>query len=144
MRLKLSNKGFTLVEVCICLLIFMIGALSVAGSIVYARKTLEINKQRLAAMNLARKNMEAIMSHDAAPSGTKSVSLLNSDAYNATVQVEYYGIKIDGSIDWNLVKLGPSLEEPTYARVSVQWHSIGVYDRTHRYSLQALVTKGLI
>lgn len=153
-----TGRAFTLIEVCFCLLIFMIAALSIAASIVYARKTLELNKQRIAAMNICRQNMEAIMGFDTVPSGTKSINLLNSNAYDSKVDIEYYAIKgaslssalssgqqnHAGEVDWDLPKTGPSLSEPTYVRVTVSWKSTGVFNRIHTYSLQGLVTKGII
>ena len=143
-RFESRRRAFTLMEVIFCLLLFLIGALSLGGSILYARKTIEINKQRMAAMNLCRKHMEAIMGLDSVPAGTQLVPLLNSSKIPAQVTVEYYGIKANGEVDPNHRKMGPSLEEPTYARVSVAWRSVGVYQRNHHYSLQSLVTKGLI
>lgn len=139
------RRAFTLVEVTVSLLIFVIAAISTAGSIVYARKTLELNKQRLAAMNLCRQQMEAIMNLETVPGGDRHVTLLHSPSpYQAVMSVEYYGIRPDGTVNWGAPKLNPTMDEPTYSRVTVRWTSTGVYHRNHEHSMQALITKGIL
>lgn len=147
----LHSRGFTLVEVMFCLIIVMMAGIATVGAITYTRLNMEMEKQRLAALNFCRQSMEAMQSLDTAYAGSKSLVPFNApgiEDLNANITVEYYKINgVDdanpGTIDWNTSLTAPLLEEPVFARVSVSWVPYGSQARPQEVSMSTILTRGI-
>lgn len=141
------KRGFTLVEVMICMVITFIVGISTIGCILYARRSLEMDKQRLAAMNYCREAMERAMTLQDSPEGTRELAIFNNpnvSSVTANLTVEYYPVNLNGTVDWSTPLATPHLNQPTFVRVSVNWNPGGLLNRPQSYSLQGLITRGLI
>lgn len=142
-----NKRGFTLVEVVICMMITFIAGLSTVGAILYARRSLEMDKQRLAAMNYCREAMERAMTLQDSPEGTRELAIFNNPSIgsiSANLSVEYYAVNLNGTVDWSNRLSTPHLNRPTYIRTTVNWIPTGLVARPQSYSLQGLITRGLI
>ena len=136
----------TLVEVVICLLIVMMAAIATIGAITYTRLNMELEKQRLAALNFCRQSMEAMQSLDTAYAGTKSLVPFNApgiEDLDANIAVEYFKLNDNGTVDWNTSLTAPLLEEPVFARVSVSWVPYGTQARPQEVSMSTVLTRGI-
>lgn len=140
------RKGFTLVEVVICLLIVLFAGMATIGSITYTRLNLELEKQRLAALNYCSQAMEAIQSLDTAKEGTKLLVPFNSpgiEDLDATLKVEYYDINDDGTVNWASSREEPAIGRPVFARVTVNWTPYGTMARDQEVAMSTVVTRGI-
>lgn len=139
-------RAFTLVEVLICLVIVLMAGIGTVAAVVYTRLNMELEKQRLAALNYCRQSMEAVQSLDDAYAATKSLVPFNApgiEDLNANVRVEYFQLLNTGTVDWNTSLTAPSLERPVYARVSVRWLPYGSVARTQEVMMSTIVTRGI-
>jgi hypothetical protein len=124
----------------------MMACIGTIGAITYTRLNMELEKQRLAALNFCRQSMEALQSLDAAFAGTKSLVPFNApgiEDLNANIVVEYFKLNDAGTVDWNLPLNEPLLEEPVYARVSVAWIPYGSQARPQEVSMSTILTRGI-
>jgi type II secretory pathway pseudopilin PulG len=129
MRLFRRSSGFSLVEAVFALSIALIASLGTLGAIVYTRQSMELDKQRLSALNVARSYMEQVHSHINV--STAQVNLvdfntpINTPDLGANVQVDYFPIKSDGHVAWDEQLVYPNNSQPYYARVTVSWVPAG-------------------
>lgn len=147
-RCRLGNirRGFTLIEVVICLIIVLAAGIGTVAGITYTRLNLELEKQRLAGLNYCRQAMEAIQSLDTAQSGVKRLVPFNSpgiEDLDATLTVSYFDMNEDGSVDFSSPRTGPAINKPVYARVAVSWVPYGSKARPQEVNMSTIVTRGL-
>ena len=143
-----NRRAFTLVEVIICMIIVLAAGIGTIAAIIYSRLNMELEKQRLAALNYCRQSLEAIQSLDDAYASTKTLVPFNApgiEDLNANVKVEYYRLNANGTVDWNT---SPTLtsalfDAPVYARVSVKWLPYGSQARQQEVSMSTIVTRGI-
>lgn len=148
LRYHRSNRcrGFTLLEVVICLVIILMAAIGTVAGITYTRLNLELEKQRLAALSYCRQAMEAIQSLDTATAGTRLLVPFNSpsiDDLNAALTVEYYDMNDSGTVNFGSPRTEPVLGRPVYARVRVNWVPYGSQARPQEVTMSTIVTRGL-
>lgn len=144
--LRLPSRAFTLVEVVCALLIVLILGLGAVGSIIYTRQSLELDKQRLAALNLCRQAMEA--AHTNAGINTVSVRPLvlfsTPDVeIPATIRVLFHPLSADGAVDWGTILPAPPGDQPVYCRVRVEWLPSGRWARRQAVVMDSLIRAGV-
>ena len=64
-----KRRGFSLLEVLFALVIVLVVSLSVVGSIIFSRQSMELDKQRIAAYNYCRQFLEAAETNNSKPIG---------------------------------------------------------------------------
>lgn len=141
------RRAVTLVEVVISLVIVLFAGIGTISAIVYTRLNMEMEKQRIAALNYCRQSMEAIQSLDTAYASTRTLVPFNApdiENLNAYIKVEYYKLDEDtGDVDWTTSMTAPSLDEPVFARVSVAWTPYGSQQRNQEVTMSTIVTRGI-
>ena len=141
-----AHRGFSLVEVMICLVIVMMAGFATIGAITYTRLNMELEKQRLAALNYCRQAMEAVQSLDDAYASTKPLVPFNApgiEDLNANIKVEYYKLQSSGAVDWTTSVTAPLIDQPVFARVSVKWLPYGSVAREQEVSMSTILTRGI-
>lgn len=151
-----KRRGFTLVEVMICLLIVMMAGMATIAAITYSRLNMELEKQRIAALNYCRQAMEAMQSLDTAHADFKPLVPFNApgvEDLNANIKIEYYKFKQDasdpnnilqlGTVDWTSAVTTPLLDEPVFARVTVSWLPYGSVARPQTVCMSTVLTRGI-
>lgn len=140
------RKAFTLVEALVCMLIVMMASLGTVGAITYTRLNMELEKQRLAALNYCRQAMEAVQSLDDAYASTKALVPFNApgiEDLDANITVEYFKLQPTGGVDWATSLAGPLIDQPVYARVTVKWLPYGSTARLQEVVMSTILTRGL-
>ncbi len=143
---RMSPRGHTFVEVMITMVIVMITAIGTISAIVYSRINMELEKQRVTALNYCRQSMEAIQALDDAFASTKVLVPFNApgvEDLNANVTIEYFKLNTNGTVDWNTSMTAASLDEPVFTRVSVAWVPYGSLTRPQEVSMSAVITRGI-
>jgi type II secretory pathway pseudopilin PulG len=144
--MRRNNSGFSLLEVTISMGIMLIVGLGVIAGIIYTRQSMELEKQRLAALNYARRTMEEAQNTiNMLDSGQMTLVPFNAPGLEiaASVGVSYYRVNDDGSIDSAAMSAPPN-DTLTMCRVTVLWTPTGSWSRQQKVSLQALVSGGLV
>jgi prepilin-type N-terminal cleavage/methylation domain-containing protein len=132
--IKSRREGFTLLECVISLIIVLIAGLGTIGGIVYTRQTMELEKQRLSAMNWVRMKLEVAAAQSSINyAGDWTLDpVFNSPGnnVNATLHVEYFPVNSDGTVSWGSpVVVPPNDGQPVYCRVSCTWNPPGSWGR---------------
>ncbi len=141
-----TNRGFTLMEVMICIVITLMVSLGTIGAIIFTRQSMELDKQTIAALNFCRQMMEVVSRanpHENA--GLRELVPFNTPGkfIVATIAVNYYPINHDGTVNWDNPQEGPSNVQPFYVRVTAKWESTGQWARPREVSMQTIVGSGL-
>lgn len=146
-RVRKSVAGFSLLETTFVMGIMLIIGLSVIAGIVYTRQSMELEKQRLAALSYCRRTMEEAQNCINSPidAGTMTLVPFNAPGLEiaATIGLSYFRVNADGSIDGNNPLVAPPNDSLTMCRVTVRWTPGGSWSREQRVSLQCLVTGGM-
>lgn len=124
----------------------MMAAVATFSAVTYVRLNLELEKQRLAALNYCRQGMELVQSLRTVHSDTKSlVPFINPDLkdLDADLKVEYYKLNPNGSVNWSSPLATPSNEDPTFAQVTVSWVPYGSMARPQAVSMSTILTMGI-
>src|SRR5689334_10989573 len=91
-----DQRGFTLLECAVSLLIVLMAGLGTIGGIIYTRQTMELEKQRLAALNWVRMKLEVAAAQSSINyAGEWTLDpVFNSPGnnVNATLRVEYFPV----------------------------------------------------
>ncbi|PKO17534.1 hypothetical protein CVU37_08580 [candidate division BRC1 bacterium HGW-BRC1-1] len=149
MMREIRNKrasGFTLVETMLSMSIVMITALGVVASIIYTRQSLELDKQKLAAMNYARQAMEAALTNSSLDAGTRTLVPFNQPGLEiaAQVVVDFFPIDNNGRVDWGTILGSAPLDMPALCRVTVSWQPSGSWSRTQMIRYTSIVRAGTL
>lgn len=126
------------------MLITLIVGLAVVGGIIYSRQAMELDKQRLAALNYARQAMEAVHTNASIDAGVKTLVPFNAPGLeiDAVVEVSFYPVRDDGSVDWDNPTPAPVHGRLSLCRVTVTWLPAGSGSRTQTVSMSTLVRAG--
>ena len=145
------NAGTTLVEVIICMLILLIVGISAIGAIVYTRQSMELDKQRLAALNYCRQAIEIAAAHASVSSAQTLLVPFNTPGTEnlySQLRVDYFPI-IDASpnqgvIDWNTPLTVASNNAPVVCRIQVSWSPRGAFYKlaTQKVSMYSVISAG--
>lgn len=143
------KQGFTLIEVVFAMVITMIMGLSTIGAIVYTRQSMELDKQRISALNYCRDYMEQAHSHINV--SWNQVPLVDFDTPTsspdlmADVTVEYFPIleNATGTVDFDNPTTMPDAIDPFYCRVSVTWTPPGSWSRPQCVRMASVVRRSL-
>jgi len=76
MKTQKRNKGFSLVEATVSMLLTLIVGVSVIGGMVFTRQSMELDKQRMAALNYARQALEAAHTNASIDAGGENLGPL--------------------------------------------------------------------
>ncbi|MGC8740472.1 MAG: type IV pilus modification PilV family protein [Candidatus Sumerlaeaceae bacterium] len=141
---KQRNKGFSLIEVILSMLLTLIVGLAVVGGIIYSRQAMELDKQRLAALNYARQTMEAVHTNASIDAGVKTLVPFNAPGLEilANVEVNFYPVNDDGTVNWDNPTPAPLQGRLSLCRVTVTWVPAGSASRTQTVSMSTLVRAG--
>jgi len=141
-----KQRGFTLVEVVICLLIVLFAAMGAVAAITYTRLNMELEKQRLSALGYCRQAMEAIQSLDTAVPGSKRLVPFNNpniSDLDATLELTFHEVQADGTIDNATTTPELLVNRPVYTKVTVRWLPYGAVNRPQEVSMATIVTRGI-
>lgn len=149
---NLRNRGTTLVEVMVCMLILLIVGLGVIGSIIYTRQSMELDKQRLAALNYCRQAIESASAHATISTGQQLLVPFNtpgSEDMLSTLHLTYYDIITTapdtGKINWDAPLAGAPANRPVFCQVKVTWHPAGSWSsREQKVSMGTIVRAGTL
>jgi hypothetical protein len=111
------------------MLIALTAALGTMGAIVYTRMSMELDKQRLSALSVARDHMERVHSHHNVSSTQVDLvdfnTPVNTPNLKANVIVDYFPITNDGDVNFAIPLELPTNDRPYYCRVTVSWFPSG-------------------
>lgn len=138
------RAGFSLVEVVFCMAILALLGIAVLNSIVYTRQSMELEKQRLAAINYARQIIEAAETPSSIPAGKVTLVPFNAPGLEiqADLAAEFYALKDDGTVDWSACYSDPPGGKPAFCRVSVSWTPPGSRSRPQKITMSTIVRAG--
>ena len=148
-----SRAGISLIEVMICMIILMIVGLAAIASIVYTRQSMELDKQRLAALNYCRQAMEIASAHATVSSGQSVLVPFNTPGTEnllSELRVDYFPIMDTspnvGRIDWNTPLTVASQDIPVVCRVQVTWAPLGSFYKlaNQKVSMYTVIRAGTI
>lgn len=137
------QRGFSLLEAIFAMIITLITALAVVGSIIASRYALELDKQKLAAFNYVRQFIEAAETGNSIPPqsdqrlipfNAPGVEDLGSRAF-----CEFFRLNNDNTVNWTPITPNPG--ELVLCRVRVRWEPQGT-SREQTVSLMTLVRTG--
>jgi hypothetical protein len=126
--------------------------LSTIAAIIYTRQAMELDKQRLAALNYCRQAMEAAGSHATISSGETILVPFNTpgvEDLKSNLEVGFYDISnapgSNGTIDWNhRLEIAP-LDRPVICRAQVTWIPPGSWGRwRQKVSMYSIVRAGTL
>lgn len=142
--IKSPRRGFTLIECLVSLLISLVLGLATIGSVIYTRQSLEIDKQRLAALNYCRQSLEAAQTHASIPAGVKPLVIFNDPgvSIDATVSVDFFPLLSNGEVDWSTPLKAAIAGTPTFCRVGVDWVPAGTRSLPQKVSMSCIVRAG--
>jgi len=145
--LHTRKRGVTLVETMVCMALLAVVGLGVVGAIIYTRQSMELDKQKIAAMNYCRQMMEvAVSSSSIDASETVTLVPFNAPGLEiaANVTINFYAINNDGTIEPTPLDAPPN-EQLTLCRVTVTWTPAGSWgNRNHQVSMQSIVVGSLL
>jgi hypothetical protein len=120
-------------EVVICMGICAMAGLGTIAAIVFSHQMMELDKQKLAALNFCRQTLEEA----GAMSTVHTAGTVTLDPHfnnpgkdlNATITLGYYLFNNDGSVNWETgqVNSPPDDGTPVYCRVICQWTPVGSF-----------------
>lgn len=141
-----AKGGFTLIEVLCALVISLVVGLGVIGSIIFTRQSLELEKQRTAALNYARQAMEAAQSRASIDAGVKTLVEFNTPGtrIEALVSVAFYPVGNNGVVEWASPLPTAPNGSLALCRVDVNWNSCGAWSRPQCVRLQSIVRAGTL
>ncbi len=139
-----NRRAFSLIEIVISMLVVMLLGLSVVAAIIYTRQAMELDKQRLAALNYARQAMEAVHTNASIDAGVKTLVPFNAPGMEilANVEVNFYPVRDDGTVDWDTQLPAPLQGRLCLCRVTVSWLPAGSGSRMQTVSMSTLVRAG--
>jgi len=138
------TRAFSLIEVGLSMLLTLLVGLAVVAGIIFSRQAMELDKQRLAALNYIRQAMEAVHTNASIDAGVKTLVPFNAPGMEiqATVEVNFYPVRDDGTVDWADPTPAPLQGRLCLCRVTVTWLPAGSSSRTQTVSMSTLVRAG--
>jgi len=138
------TRAFSLIEVVLSMLLTLLVGLAVVAGIIFSRQAMELDKQRLAALNYIRQAMEAVHTNASIDAGVKTLVPFNAPGMEiqATVEVNFYPVQDDGTVDWAYPTPAPHQGRLCLCRVTVTWLPAGSGSRTQTVSMSTLVRAG--
>lgn len=135
-------RGYSLLETCFALGIMLIMGLGVIGGIIFTRQTMELDKQRNAALAYARKTMEEAQNTSSMlDAGSMTLIPFNAPGLeiSAAVGVSYFEVNTNGTLSTTPID-SPPPRSLTLCRVTVLWNPAGSWSRQQQISVQGLIT----
>lgn len=142
------------------MVVMLIAGLSVVGSIIYTRQSMELNKQQLSALHYCRRALERATSLSSVTGGTVTLVPFNSPGLEvaASIRTQFFPFNADGSVNWSdpALEIDPNVPEeeqsikdlnpliPYLCRVTVSWTPSGSWSALpQNVSMQTVVRKGV-
>lgn len=156
-----GRGGFSLLEMVFAMLVLMVTGIGAIAAVVYTRQSMELEKQRLTALNYARQAMERASTLSFYHVGTVSLVPFNAPGIEirATVTTEFYPLQSNGAVDWNspLSSTIVATDDPEFpyrisdippgkpylCSVRVEWTPSGSWSRPQSVSVQGIIRRGL-
>lgn len=139
-----NRRGFTLIESLFSLLITLFVSIGTIAAIIYTRQSMELDKQRVAALNYCRRAMEAAETNSSIDAGTQTLVPFNDPGthIDAEVSAEFYAINSDGTINWSTSLSAPPQAQPALCRIKVKWTPSGSWSREQTVQMSTIVRAG--
>ena len=141
------TQGFTLIETMFSLVILFIVGMVTILSIIYTRQSMELEKQRLAALSYCRQSMEAAQTNASIDSGSVQLVPFNAPGLeiDAMVDVKFYEISDSGTVAWGTPLDVAPYDKPVMLRVSVAWTPPGTWgSRLQTVSMTSMMRAGTV
>lgn len=130
--MRRRQAGFSIIEALIAVVLVSIVALGLVASVIISRQLAEYDKQRLAAISAARRELEIRSRRDLFPTlnPIADVTLDNfntpdeADDLRASMTLEVYSVNADGSRGAQLTS-SPTTDELLEVVVRVSWNRTG-------------------
>jgi type II secretory pathway pseudopilin PulG len=137
-------RAFSLIEAVFAMLLVGATGLAVIGAVIFSRQSLEIQKQRIAALNYCRQTLEAAQTNASIDSGQKTLVPFNAPGLEieANVSVVFYPLNSNGSVNWGSPQPAAPHDQPAFCRVSVDWTPAGSWSRPQKVSMSSIVRVG--
>lgn len=126
------------------MVILLITGLATISGIIFTRQSMELDKQRLTALNYCRQAMEAATTLADVEPGVKPLVPFNEPGLviPANVSVEYFAIHDDGKVSWGSPLAARPPDQPVFCRVTVEWSSMGSASRPHQITMCSIIRAG--
>jgi hypothetical protein len=134
-------------------MILLIVGLGTIASIIYTRQSMELDKQRLAALNYCRQAMEIATAHATVSSGATVLVPFNTpgtEDLNSKLSVDYFAIPETGVVDWGTTLSTAQQAFPVLCRVQVTWEPLGSFykmaknGKTQKVSMYTTIRAGTL
>ena len=128
------------------MLIALVMGLGAIAAIIYTRQSMELDKQRLAALNYCRQAMEAAHTNAGINTvATRPLVLFNAPGVEvpATIRVLLHPLTSTGAVDWGTTLLAPPSDQPVFCRAQVDWTPSGSWERTQSVSMDSIIRAGV-
>jgi type II secretory pathway pseudopilin PulG len=137
-------KAFSLIEAVFAMMVVGTVGLAVIGAVIFSRQSMEIQKQRLAALNYCRQTLEAAQTNASIDAGTKTLVPFNAPGLEieANVSVVFFQLNSDGSVNWGSPQMAAPHDAPALCRVRVEWTPAGSMSRPQMVSMSSIVRVG--
>jgi prepilin-type N-terminal cleavage/methylation domain-containing protein len=150
-KLKNTVKAFSLVEVMVVMAILLIAGLGTISAIIFTRQSMELDKQRLAALNYCRQALESAEANASVSAGEQLLTPFNMPGVEnllSTLKYTYYNIKNNaphtGEIEWETPLTAAPDNTPVLCHVTVTWRPPGAWSgREHKISMMGIVMAGM-
>jgi type II secretory pathway pseudopilin PulG len=126
------------------MIITMIVGLAVIAGVIFTRQSMELDKQRLAALNYCRQAIEAAQTNASIDAGVKTLVPFNAPGLEieANVNVSFYPIRNNGTVDWANPTPAALSGKISLCRVKVTWRPPGRASRLQTLSMSSIVRAG--
>jgi len=133
------------------MLILLVVGLATIAAIIFTRQSMELDKQRLAALNYCRQAMEAAGAHATISSGDTMLEPFNTpgvEDLHSNLDVGFYDISsaagTNGIVNWNNRLVVAPLDRPVLCRARVTWTPPGSWSRQQKVSMMTIVRAGTL
>lgn len=130
--LRSRRRAFTLIEVLFAISIVAMGILGAVGATLFVRESLEIDKQRLIALNHARRQVERIRRNLFTNVSDQSVTIDNfntpdnpDDDLVGTLHTHVWRVNADGSVGNPVTTFPLEERERVLVEIDVAWQRLG-------------------
>ncbi|NUP90036.1 MAG: prepilin-type N-terminal cleavage/methylation domain-containing protein [Candidatus Sumerlaeia bacterium] len=127
-----NPRGFSLVEVLFATVIVAVGVIGTFSSLLFVRESLEIDKQRLIALNHARRQVELIRRNLFTSISDQSVVIDNfntpdnpNDDLLGTMRTRIWEVESDGTLGGAVTTFPLEERQRVLVEVDVAWQRLG-------------------
>lgn len=139
------RRAFSLLELVFSLLITLLIGLGMVGAVIYTRQSMELDKQRLSALNYCRQTMEAAQTNASINTDYRKLVEFNAPAQDilATIHVHFHPLDVNGIAQWDTVLTAAPGDQPVLCQVTVSWRPSGRWDRPQSLTMTSIIRAGV-